>query len=87
MVGNVSEWCWMTPDDDPEHIPEPWPDLGPLILADAEVVQYAAVRGSCFLRSRSSLMTCWHRRRLSMTRRNRWTGFRPALLLACRPAR
>jgi serine/threonine-protein kinase len=86
MAGNVSEWCRMTPDDDPEHIPQPWPDLSSLCQPSDDEVQYAAVRGGCFLRTRSSALTCWHRRRLSTTRRNRWTGFRPALLLPCRPA-
>ena len=47
---------------------------------------YAAVRGSCFLRTDHRRMVSSHRRRLSTTRRNYWVGFRPALLLECRPA-
>jgi len=31
-------------------------------------------------------MTSAHQRRLSIIRRNQWVGFRPALLLPCRPA-
>jgi formylglycine-generating enzyme required for sulfatase activity len=86
MTGNVSQWCRMTPDDDPEHVPELWPDLRALCLAADGEAQYAAVRGGCFLRTRSSSLMCYHRRRLSTTRRNYWVGFRPALLLPCRPA-
>jgi serine/threonine-protein kinase len=47
---------------------------------------HAAVRGSCFLRTDHRLMATWHRRRLSVIRRNHWVGFRPAFLLPCRPA-
>jgi formylglycine-generating enzyme required for sulfatase activity len=83
MIGNVSEWCQTTGDGDFDHMPPGLPDLD-LDLEQEGV--YAAVRGSCFLRSSPSRMTCWHRRRLSITRRNQWVGFRPALPLPCRPA-
>lgn len=83
MIGNVSEWCQTTRDGDYGHMPPAVPDLD-IDLGQEGV--YAAVRGSCFLRSSPSRMTCWHRRRLSITRRNRWVGFRPALPLPCRPA-
>lgn len=82
MIGNVSEWCQLTPKDEPTVVPLAWPDLPD--DWDRRTAR-AAVRGSCFLRTTSRLMTCRHRRRLSLTRRNRWVGFRPALFLGCRP--
>jgi serine/threonine-protein kinase len=82
MVGNVSEWCRMT-EGDFGAMPEPWPDVQP---PPPGSVVYAAVRGSCFLRTDFRRMASWHRRRLSVTRRNQWVGFRPALFLPCRPA-
>jgi serine/threonine-protein kinase len=83
LIGNVSEWCWMTPNDDPQHLPD--------ALADVEIPPennptYAAVRGSCFLRTNARRMVAWHRRRLSVIRRNAWVGFRPAFLQPWRPA-
>ncbi|MGH7173537.1 MAG: formylglycine-generating enzyme family protein [Gemmataceae bacterium] len=83
MVGNVSEWCRMTDGDDYGRFPEHRPEIR--VPAPGELV-YAAVRGSCFLRSSHSRMSAWHRRRLSGTRRNRWVGFRPACFLPCFPA-
>lgn len=83
MVGNVSEWCRMIEGDDYGHFPEERPELR--VPAPGELV-YAAVRGSCFLRSSPSRMPAWHRRRLSVTRRNRWVGLRPACFLPCFPA-
>lgn len=68
MIGNVSEWCFPA---DPST-------LNPL---DAfEFDSLVPVRGSAFMRAtpRSSRMTCAHQRKLSATRRNYWTGFRPA---------
>jgi hypothetical protein len=44
------------------------------------------VRGACYYRTVFRGMAAAHRRRLSVVRRNQWTGFRPALLLSCRPA-
>jgi serine/threonine-protein kinase len=32
-------------------------------------------------------MRAWHRRKLSIHRRNQWVGFRPACFLPCAPAR
>jgi serine/threonine-protein kinase len=83
LIGNVSEWCQMTPGDDPRVVPQelpevPWPAEGAPV--------YAAVRGSCFLRTNPARMVAWHRRKLSVIRRNHWTGFRPAFLPAWRPA-
>jgi serine/threonine-protein kinase len=81
MVGNVSEWC--QPAEEIGFMPANWPEVP---VASGEAPVYAPVRGSCFLRLVFRAMRSWHRRRLSVTRRNQWVGFRPALLLACRPA-
>ncbi len=83
MIGNVSEWCRMTADDHDGRLPEQRPDAG---IPGPGAPRYAAVRGSCFLRSSRDRMPAWHRRRLSVTRRNRWVGFRPACFLPCCPA-
>jgi serine/threonine-protein kinase len=83
MVGNVSEWCQMTDEADFGHIPHTWPDVTP--KKPGEPV-YAAVRGSCFLRTDHLAMRAWHRRKLSVHRRNQWVGFRPACFLPCAPA-
>jgi serine/threonine-protein kinase len=83
MVGNVSEWCRTTEGDDYGRLPKERPE--DRVPAPSELV-YAAVRGSCFLRSSRDRMPAWHRRRLSVTRRNRWVGFRPACFLPCFPA-
>lgn len=73
MIGNVSEWC--APADDVAALPAPLPPPAP---ADAPAL--VPVRGSAFMRlsTREGRMTTAHRRSLSATRRNRWTGFRPA---------
>jgi serine/threonine-protein kinase len=83
MVGNVSEWCQMTDESDFGHVPQSWPDLRPETLTETV---YAAVRGSCYLRGDSLRMRAWHRRKLSVYRRNQWVGFRPACFLPCAPA-
>jgi serine/threonine-protein kinase len=82
MVGNVSEWCQRVEGDDHGYIPEARPEVK--APAGGSPV-YAAVRGSCFLRSSRDRMPAWHRRRLSGTRRNQWVGFRPACFLPCYP--
>jgi serine/threonine-protein kinase len=83
LVGNVSEWCLTTADGAYGEMPPPWPE----VPAPGEPPgPYAAVRGSCFLRTDPAGMVAWHRRRLSITRRNQWVGFRPACLLPYRPA-
>lgn len=79
MVGNVSEWCWVTgsfftygPPDVPVHSAG---ELGPNR-------EYGIVRGSAFMRSvYSQCFAAQHRRRLSAARRNHWVGFRPAMTL------
>jgi serine/threonine-protein kinase len=82
MVGNVSEWCRSVEGDEYGRLPEARPESQ--VPVPGEVV-YAPVRGSCFLRQSPDRMPAWHRRRLSVTRRNRWVGFRPACFLPCRP--
>lgn len=84
MIGNVSEWCQTTPDDDPSVLPPTCPEEE--IPDDEDDIPLTVVRGSCFLRAPGPTTNCWHRRRLSIIRRNYWTGFRPALLLPCKPA-
>ncbi len=79
LLGNISEWCQPATSQDPGALPPPTPPL-------PDTTGYAPVRGSCFLRVDTARMPSWHRRRLSVTRRNRWVGFRPALFLPCRPA-
>ena len=83
MVGNVSEWCQPVGDGDYGAMPAGPPDPEAALRGG---VPYAPVRGSCFLRTVPRRMVSWHRRRLSVTRRNAWTGYRPAVLLGCRPA-
>jgi serine/threonine-protein kinase len=84
MVGNVSEWCQMAEGDDYGAIPDAWPDVQPAPDGEAPLT---AVRGSCFLRNGAATMRAYHRRRLSVIRRNQWVGFRPACFLNCAPAR
>lgn len=69
LVGNVSEWCYFAEPHDATRMPD---DLR------GDRSKLAAVRGSCFLRRIASRMVGSHRRRLSIHRRNRWVGFRPA---------
>jgi serine/threonine-protein kinase len=84
MIGNVAEWCQTTVEDKPDQMPTPWVDLTTPEVPEA--IRLAAVRGSCYLRTDSKRMTVYNRRMLSTTRRNAWVGFRPACLLAYRPA-
>jgi serine/threonine-protein kinase len=83
MIGNVSEWCRMIEGDDYGQVPETRPDVTPSVGGSPV---YTAVRGPCFLRWRIRVMSASHRRRLSVTRRNQWVGFRPACMLPCCPA-
>jgi serine/threonine-protein kinase len=81
MVGNVSEWCQMTADEEFGRFPPAWPEV-PAFAEDT----YTAVRGSCYLRTTRKTILPSHRRRLSIGRRNKWVSFRPAALLPYRPA-
>jgi serine/threonine-protein kinase len=83
LIGNVSEWCQPIDKGDYGRFPPAWPEVPEPQMPPGP---YAPVRGSCFLRTRTPGMAAWHRRRLSITRRNQWTGFRPACLLPFRPA-
>jgi serine/threonine-protein kinase len=82
LVGNVSEWCQPGKDNQYDVMPPACPE--PVVPESGTVM--GAVRGSAFLREGAARMTSWHRRRLSITGRNYWVGFRPALLFGCRPA-
>jgi serine/threonine-protein kinase len=82
MVGNVSEWCQMIEGKDHGQFPAHRPEIE---VPKSRTPVYTAVRGSCFLRSGRDGMSAWHRRRLSVTRRNRWVGFRPACLVPYYP--
>jgi serine/threonine-protein kinase len=83
LVGNVSEWCQPLPDGMAfGYMPETLQDTAALL---PPALAYAPVRGSCFLRRSSYRLASHHRRRLSATRRNRWVGFRAALLRPWRP--
>jgi formylglycine-generating enzyme required for sulfatase activity len=85
LIGNVSEWCYPLPEGAPVgRFPPPWPDP-PMVGRRGEPV-YGVVRGACFLRGGTTTARSTYRRRLSVTRRNYWTGFRVASLLPCRPA-
>ena len=81
MIGNVSEWCLPTQHLDDDVMGA---DIDSFDLNKPEKYDdiHAVVRGSAFLRNQASLMSCQHTRALSMGRRNRWVGFRPATLLA-----
>ncbi len=45
MIGNVSEWCQYTKNDDPAQVPAPWPTV-PKIKADPDMPRCAAA-ASC----------------------------------------
>lgn len=72
MIGNISEWC---------H-----PGADPRDAIDPDATRYAQVRGSAYLRSPDhTRMACAYVRRLSVTRRNKWVGLRPAALAHSAP--
>jgi hypothetical protein len=73
----VSEWCHLGDAEHFDFVPPPLPRES---SAAEDMEGYAAVRGNCFMRTDVKLMTSAHRRSLSRTRRNYWTGFRPAFL-------
>jgi serine/threonine-protein kinase len=75
LIGNVSEWCWF---QDPAEAGKLSAEI---VLSDPAAVHASdmmALRGSAYLRRFASRMAAWHRRRLGVSRRNRWVGFRPA---------
>ena len=81
MIGNVSEWCFPMPPKAPvgQFPPNEVPAL-------PSATAYAIVRGGCYLRESAGAMKATHQRNLSVTRRNKWVGFRTACLLPVRPA-
>jgi serine/threonine-protein kinase len=82
LIGNVSEWCQLTPKDRIDHLPAPFADAAAEMTHLDELV---VVRGSCYLRRHVGRMSSAHRRRLAKIRRNQWVGFRPASLLTWYP--
>ncbi|MBL8792603.1 MAG: SUMF1/EgtB/PvdO family nonheme iron enzyme [Planctomycetia bacterium] len=89
LIGNVSEWCEPTPEGEYGQLPRrQFGESGHVFNLRTRkwLEPFGQVRGSCYLRSNSQRMSAWHRRRLSLTRRNQWVGFRPACYLPCRPA-
>lgn len=83
LVGNVSEWCLPDGGEPPGSLPNPYPEI-PLPAEDESSL--GVVRGACFLRTSAASAKAYHSRNLSVTRRNRWVGFRLAVFLPVRPA-
>lgn len=83
MVGNVSTWCQPGDEEKPGEFPpfRPQPKM-----PTARKPVHAAVRGGAFKRAGSDTLRTYHRRKLSVIRRNDWTGIRPACFLPVRPA-
>jgi len=75
MLGNVSDWV-RPGSRDYDHFPLDRPSLDIVPGDKAE----AAVRGGAFMRNINKQTVLEHRRNLSAFRRNRWVGFRPALM-------
>jgi formylglycine-generating enzyme required for sulfatase activity len=84
LIGNVSEWCFPMPPEAPVGA-FPLPG-GELALRQAGATVQGVVRGGCYLRQSATAMRASHRRNLSVARRNKWVGFRPACVLPIRPA-
>ncbi len=84
LVGNVSEWCFPVPAQAP--VGQFPPPNGTVALPKANASALTVVRGACYLRSSATAIRASHRRNLSVTRRNKWVGFRPACPLPVRPA-
>ena len=84
LVGNVSEWTLpVAATEPPGWFPPPWPTIA--TISETGRPLHGIVRGACFLRTGLATTRSSHRRQLSVTRRNFWTGFRVAALLPCRP--
>jgi len=77
MLGNVSEWC--RPQKKRGAQPEAWeePKFDGIAPSGNETGM-AILRGSAFIRNSSKTISSFHRRRLAVTGRNYWTGFRTA---------
>ena len=74
MVGNAAEWTWA----DPLSEGQVEVSVDPRSLSHAN--DKAHLCGSCFMRKMRQSIAVYHRRQLSPERRNKWVGFRPALL-------
>lgn len=73
MIGNVSEFCLRSDVPTGAVLATPSPE-------SVEATDLVVLRGSCYLRKSPRAMVCSHRRRLSATRRNSWTGLRMAFV-------
>lgn len=83
MAGNVSTWCQ---PGDPAKAGE-FPPVRPKPkMPTARKAVQATVRGGAFKRQGVQSLRTYHRRNLSVIRRNDWTGIRPACFLPVRPA-
>ncbi|QEL16374.1 formylglycine-generating enzyme family protein [Limnoglobus roseus] len=83
MAGNVSTWCQPGDADRPGERPPPRPTVALLHVGQP---LHAAVRGGAFKRAGPETLRAFHRRRLSVARRNDWVGIRPSFPLPVRPA-
>ena len=83
MAGNVSTWCQPGDPNTAGNFPPVRPT--PKMPTARKPVQ-AAVRGGAFKRQGAATLRTFHRRKLSVIRRNDWTGIRPACFLPVRPA-
>jgi serine/threonine-protein kinase len=83
MAGNVSTWCQPGDPAKADEFPPVRPQ--PKMPTARNPVQ-ASVRGGAFKRQGSETLRTYHRRRLSVIRRNDWVGIRPACFLPVRPA-
>lgn len=83
MAGNVSTWCQPGDETKPGEFPPVRPQ--PKMPTARKPVQ-AAVRGGAFKRQGVQTLHTYHRRKLSVIRRNDWVGIRPACFLPVRPA-
>ncbi len=83
MAGNVSTWCQPGDPTNAGDFPPVRPK--PKMPTARKPVQ-ASVRGGAFKRQGSETLKTYHRRNLSVIRRNDWVGIRPACFLPVRPA-
>lgn len=83
MAGNVSTWCQ---PGDPKKAGEFPPARPKPKMPTARKPVQAAVRGGAFKRQGIDTLKTFHRRNLSVIRRNDWVGIRPACFLHVRPA-
>lgn len=79
LIGNISQWCWpMEQFQSPEDVFD-LVDVGNIdwqLWKEKE----GSVRGACYLRTTSRTCSSSHRRKLSVSRRNKWVGIRTAFV-------